>query len=225
VANKAEARLSRETVTDGALALADSIGLEALTVRRLAQELGVTPMALYWHFKNKDELLDGVADRIWDQVDRTRDPAKPLLEQFRTLATSLVDTLRRHRAVVGLLLAPREGEPSPGFLETTELALRILVEAGFEIDTAVDICQHCLRTATALVLGQPGAPTPQQSPEEAAETIRRKRLRLASLPTAKYPLVVQAAAPLTSCDDPDAHYIFGIDFMMAGIDALTPGRS
>jgi TetR/AcrR family transcriptional regulator, tetracycline repressor protein len=222
VANKADTRLSRETVADGALALADAIGLEALTVRRLATELGVTPMALYWHFKNKEELLDGVADRIWDQVDCTRDLDKPLLEQFRALAQSLIDALRRHRALVPLLLGPRDSEPSPGFLETTEVALRILLDAGLDLETAVNICQNCLRTATALVLGEPGAPGPQQSPDDIAEMIRRKRLRLESLPIAKYPLVVQAASPLTSCADPDAHYAFGLDFVMSAISALIP---
>ena len=49
-------RLSKEVVVECGLALADAEGLEALTIRRLATELGVTPMALYWHFRNKEEL-------------------------------------------------------------------------------------------------------------------------------------------------------------------------
>jgi AcrR family transcriptional regulator len=50
-------KLSRAAVVDRALWLADAEGVEALTIRRLAQELGVTPMALYWHFRNKEELI------------------------------------------------------------------------------------------------------------------------------------------------------------------------
>ena len=52
-------RLTRAAVVDRALALVDKSGLDALTIRKLATELGVTPMALYWHFRGKDELLQG----------------------------------------------------------------------------------------------------------------------------------------------------------------------
>ena len=51
------ARLSKRVVTDAALKIADADGLDALTIRKLAQDLGVTPMALYWHFRNKEDLL------------------------------------------------------------------------------------------------------------------------------------------------------------------------
>src|SRR5437764_948761 len=56
MARQAEGRLSREAVAEGALALADAEGLEAVTIRRLAQDLGVTPRALYWHLKNQEGL-------------------------------------------------------------------------------------------------------------------------------------------------------------------------
>lgn len=58
--------LTPQTVVEGALALADAEGLEAVTIRRLAKELGVTPMALYWHFSSKGELLEGMAARIFE---------------------------------------------------------------------------------------------------------------------------------------------------------------
>jgi len=54
-------RLSREAIVVGAIALADAEGLDAVTIRRLAQEHGVTPMAMYWHFSDKDSLLDGLS--------------------------------------------------------------------------------------------------------------------------------------------------------------------
>src|ERR1019366_4473632 len=63
------ARLSKAAVVEQALALGDAEGLEALTYRRLAQQLGVTPMALYWHFRNKEEMLGGLAERIWSEID------------------------------------------------------------------------------------------------------------------------------------------------------------
>ena len=60
-----------------ALALADAGGLDALTIRRLAQELGVTPMALYWHFRSKDELLVGLATRSGARSTSRSTPLRP----------------------------------------------------------------------------------------------------------------------------------------------------
>ena len=57
--------------------LADAPGLDALTIRKLAQELGVTPMALYWHFRSKDELLEGLAERVWSEIDIEVDTPRP----------------------------------------------------------------------------------------------------------------------------------------------------
>src|SRR5713226_3132955 len=70
-------KLSRSAVVDRALALADSDGVDALTIRRLATELGVTPMALYWHFRSKEELLAGLGDQIWSELDTDVDTAAP----------------------------------------------------------------------------------------------------------------------------------------------------
>src|SRR5580704_8764389 len=61
-------RLSKRAVTDRALKLADADGLDALTIRKLAHDLGVTPMALYWHFRSKEDLLEGVAEQVWDEI-------------------------------------------------------------------------------------------------------------------------------------------------------------
>src|SRR6476620_10513894 len=57
-------RLSRDTIVAGAVALADAEGLDAVTIRRIANDHQVTPMALYWHFKDKGELLDGIPERL-----------------------------------------------------------------------------------------------------------------------------------------------------------------
>jgi TetR/AcrR family tetracycline transcriptional repressor len=62
-------RLSRDTIAAGALELADREGIDAVTIRRLATDNSVTPMALYWHFKDKDAVLDGIAERIYASVE------------------------------------------------------------------------------------------------------------------------------------------------------------
>src|ERR1700760_1857663 len=91
-------RLTRAVVVDRALQLADADGLEALTIRKLATDLGVTPMALYWHFRSKDELLEGLAERVWSEIDLTVDPAAPWDTQLRGLFASLLAVLRAHPA-------------------------------------------------------------------------------------------------------------------------------
>src|SRR5258706_10592647 len=98
-------RLSRATVAEHALKLADAEGLDSVTIRRLAQELGVTPMALYWHFKNKDELLLGLVDHVLAGVKATRDPADPWLRQLRAMVESLVTLMREHPSLPALLQA------------------------------------------------------------------------------------------------------------------------
>ena len=70
-------KLTRAAVLERAAKLADADGLDAVTIRRLAQELGVTPMALYWHFKNKDELLVGLVDHLLSGVTADRQAGDP----------------------------------------------------------------------------------------------------------------------------------------------------
>src|SRR5258705_13133631 len=103
-------RLSRATVAEHALKLADTEGLDSVTIRRLAQELGVTPMALYWHFKNKDELLLGIADHVLTGVQATRDPADPWQRQLRAMIESLVGVMRGHPSLPALLQAVDQQE-------------------------------------------------------------------------------------------------------------------
>src|SRR3954467_13565216 len=76
--------LSRERIVGRALVIADEEGLRAVTIRRVAKELGVTPMALYWHFKDKNELLGGMADQIFAEIESLNRESKPATwqEQF-----------------------------------------------------------------------------------------------------------------------------------------------
>src|ERR1700723_244596 len=76
-------RLSKRAVVDRALKLADADGLDTLTIRKLAQDLGVTPMALYWHFRSKDDLLEGVAEHVWGEIEVNVDAAVPWWGQLQ----------------------------------------------------------------------------------------------------------------------------------------------
>lgn len=219
------ARLSRETVVDGALALIDEEGLDALTIRGLAQRLGVTPMALYWHFKNKDELLAGLVNRLWSLVDTDVnagvDADRPWIDQLRTLMESLVNVMRAHPASASIVMEI-EPEQAEACFDTMEVALDLLRRAGFSAVEAAAICRHGLRTAITLAVGQPDA-TARRSPD-VAEALRHKRIVMQSLPADRYARVIEASVALTDCEDPDAYYAFGIDLFISGVEALALHR-
>lgn len=215
-------RLTRDAVAGRALALADRDGTDALTIRKLAADLGVTPMALYWHFRSKDELLAGVADRVWSEVDTVVDWSAPWLEQLRAMFTSLLSALRAHPAGTQLLLRA-EKLHSEAALNATETALEILRRAGFSPQDSSAISRAALWTALMLVMSEPGIGFPD--PVARAEEMRKHQVELATLPRARYPRLVECALPMTACDDPDEHYEFGADMFTAGVAAIAATRA
>jgi TetR/AcrR family transcriptional regulator, tetracycline repressor protein len=212
------ARLSKSAVTERALKLADADGLDALTIRKLAQDLGVTPMALYWHFRSKEDLLEGVAGRLWGEIDVRTNPSAPWPAQLRGLMESLVKVLRAHPAAPQLLLAHEKQNAAA--LRAIELTLGILRDAGFDPQHASAIARSALWTGITLVMSEPGY-HPELSGTEAAEKQRRTRIEFAMLPAATYPRLVECAEPMTACDDPEFHYRFGIDLFISGVEAAA----
>ena len=210
--------LTPRTVVEGALALAEAEGLEAVTIRRLARELGVTPMALYWHFRSKDELLEGVAASIFEEVDLSVDASARWQEQLRALLGSMLGVLRAHRSAA-ILLSTRTVS-SEGSLRATEVALDILGRGGFSPAEATQIARHALSTVTNLVSGEPGVVAREES-GKLIDARRRARLFLDSLPPERYPRLVEAATPLSEGVDPDTYFAFGLDLLLAGIEAMA----
>jgi TetR/AcrR family transcriptional regulator, tetracycline repressor protein len=210
--------LTPQTVVEGALVLADSEGLEAVTIRRLAKELGVTPMALYWHFRSKGELLDGMAARIFEEVDLSVDVSARWQEQLRALLGSMLGVLRAHPSSA-ILLSTRTAS-SEGSLRATEVALDILRRGEFSPAEATQIARHALSTITNLVSGEPGVVAREES-GEMIDARRRARLFLESLPPERYPRLVEAAGPLSEGVEPDAYFAFGLDLFLAGIEAMA----
>ncbi len=210
--------LTPRTVVEGALALADAEGLEAVTIRRLAKDLGVTPMALYWHFRSKDELLDGVAARIFEEVDLSVDVSVPWQEQLRVLLGSMVSVLRAHPSTA-ILLSTRTVS-SEGSLRATEVVLDILRRGGFSPTEATQIARHALSGITNLVSGEPGVVARKDS-EGLVEARQRARSLLETLPPERYPRLVEAATPLSEGVKPDEYFSFGLDLLLAGIEAMS----
>jgi TetR/AcrR family transcriptional regulator, tetracycline repressor protein len=217
------ARLSKAVVVDRALALADAQGLDGLTIRRLAQELGVTSMALYWHFRSKDELLAALGDRVWQEVDVDIDPGASWIDQLRALLESLVRMLRAHPCAPPLLLSGEKlhGEAA---LRATETTLGVLARGGFNDEQASEIARSALWTGLMLVMGDLGF-DPAVSAEDRDEHLRQERIRLAMLPPGKFPHLVAAAGPMTSCDQPALHYGLGVDLFIGGVAALASANA
>ena len=211
------ARLSKRAVVDRALKLADTDGLDALTIRKLAQDLGVTPMALYWHFRSKEDLLEGMAEQVWGEIEVNVDPSVPWWTQLQGGLESLLRVLRAHPSAPQLLLEHEKRNEAA--LGATESALAILRDAGFDPEHAAEIARSTLWTGITLVMSEAGY-RPELSDEERAEWNRRSQLELAMLPAARYPHLIECAAPMANCDL-DFHYRLGVEMFIAGVRAMA----
>ena len=210
-------RLSKRAVVERALKLADTEGLDALTIRKLAQDLGVTPMALYWHFRSKEDLLEGVAEQIWSEIEVRVDPSVPWWTQLQNGLESLIAVLRAHPSAPQLVLEHEKRNEAA--LRATEAALELLRSAGFDPVYATEIARSTLWTGITLVMSETGY-HPELSPDERAEFQRRNGLYLAMLPAARYPRLVECATPMADCD-PHLHYRLGVEMFIAGVRAIA----
>jgi AcrR family transcriptional regulator len=203
--------LTRERVLRTAIDLADAGGIEALSMRKLGQELGVDAMALYRHIQNKDDLLDGVVELIVAEIDGPVPTAhwKAALRQQAMAARRVM--LRHPWARRVLEERPKGG---PVFLAYIESVLTNLAGGGFSIDLA----HHTLHVLGSRIFGfnqdlfeDSGEPP---SPEAAASLARA---------LAPFPRVVELAQAashegvLGACDD-DVEFAFGLDLILDGLE-------
>jgi TetR/AcrR family transcriptional regulator, tetracycline repressor protein len=126
-------RLQPEHVVDVAIALLDGAGLDALTMRKLAAELGVQAGALYWHFASKQALLDAMADRFLEGLVADL-PAGPWDEQLSAVAWRLRQALLSHRDGARVMAGTYVAEPNTLLVGNT--AVEILQAAGLAPDRA-----------------------------------------------------------------------------------------
>lgn len=122
--------LTRERVLEAALRLADRGGLEGLSMRKLGQALGVEAMALYYHFANKERVLDGIVDLVFEEIDL---PAvgEDWRAAMRRRAISVRDALLRHRWAIGLMES--RTNPGPANLRHHDAVIGCLRAAGFDM--------------------------------------------------------------------------------------------
>jgi AcrR family transcriptional regulator len=128
--------LNRDRVLEAAVALADRGGLEALSMRKLGQELGVEAMALYYHFANKDRVLDGMVDRVFEEVELPQVGADWRVA-MRQRAMSLHDALGRHRWAIGMMES--RAMPGPANLRHHDAVIGCLRSAGFDMATVAHV--------------------------------------------------------------------------------------
>jgi TetR/AcrR family tetracycline transcriptional repressor len=211
--------LSRELVADRALEIADAEGIEAVTIRRLATELGVTPMALYWHFKTKDDLLDGLADRILDALELPERTGNWVAD-IRAALVALVTAMRPHPQAAHRVTERVMRHPQG--LELTETALSALAGAGFSPVAASYLAMQAMRAAIAMVTADV-VDDSGQTHEERKAHLRGKQAMIASLDPQRFPAVVSHAEAMTYCADPQVVFDLGVDLYVAGVQGLAAG--
>ena len=187
--------LSREVVEQPRLEIADAEGIEAVTIRRLATELGVTPMALYWHFRNKEDLLAGLADHLVEGFVIEEDYASPWQDQLRELVSGLVRVLRRHPCAAEVL-SEVDHMAVPNFLRVWDTSLGLAIQARFSYEESCLISKYLLQGAIALAAGPMSHRRPGLSDQERAEHLRLRRVNFQSLPPDVYPHIVEMAVPV-----------------------------
>ena len=210
-------RLSRDVILDRALAVADAEGIDAVSVRRLARELGVTPMALYWHFDDKNALLHALGDRLLGGLDLTLDERVPWLQQLRAIVVSLTAVLRAHPSAAALI-GSLPDTASENALRAIEAALDILRRAGFSPEEAAHITRQIVRTTTSMVIAEPDTIADPDKPGGGSEAVLR------ALPPERFPRVIEAAGPLSAPQDPESFYDLVIELILAGIESAAAKR-
>jgi AcrR family transcriptional regulator len=153
------ARLSREAIVEAALALLEREPAAALTVARIAAEVGAVPAALYRHFASVDELLDGVLGRVLGTVALEIRRA-PWPDQIRDWMTSLRAHLLRYPAVLPLI--GRHGRTSPAWLDAAAVLIGSLERAGLSGADLARAYLWVLETTVGIVMQEASLPLPEQ---------------------------------------------------------------
>lgn len=187
-------------------------------MRRLAKELGVTPMALYWHFADRDALLDGMAEQITSEARFSDDAAAAWDARYRAVLVTLVDLLRAH-PWMGRLLIERL-VPLPHYLTALEVLLDSSRSAGIGVQDSVLLAQQAVQAVVTLVDYEP---VPPADPTKPAAELTALHSSLNTLSENDFPRVREAAGALTEPLDADHYYRLGIDTIIAGLRATATG--
>jgi AcrR family transcriptional regulator len=212
-------QLTRNRIISAAMELIERDGVDAISMRRLATELGCGVMSLYNHVPSKAALLDGVAEAVMSGIEFTPMPDASWQDQVRAQARAFRQIARAHPRCTMIVVSRPATSTAP--LRPVEHALATLREAGFGGAESVRI----VRAFVAYILGSllrevgvaPGLTGPDLA--EPGETGHRPRLK----PT-EFPQVTSLAAELAH-RDPDADFEFGLDLLVHATAGRLPAHA
>ena len=213
---RAERRpLTRDAIVDAALALLDRDGLAGLSMRRLADELGVGAASLYWHVGDKEELLSLLLDRlVGETVVPDPDPAN-WREQVKELARENRRLFQRHRdsAQISLGRIPA----GPHSMPVLERYHAILIAAGLP-PRVIALASDMFALYVGGFAFEESLRVPPLGDEKAGQDQLAEYFR--SLPPDEFPSLVALAGDLTAGDD-DERFEFALDLLVRGLEAMA----
>jgi AcrR family transcriptional regulator len=208
--------LTQDAVVDAALAMLDTVGLDVLSMRRIARALGTTAGALYWHVGSKDGLLDLVFDRIiGEQPVPDPDPER-WQEQVKEVARTMRATILRHRDVVRLSIGRMPMGPSA--LRYADRLVALLRAGGLSPQLAVSAHRLLFSIVNGFAIDETGEgghpPTDPPPPDPAAA-----RDYLAALPPDRFPHLAELADHFV--DGADERFELLLDLFVDGLAQRT----
>ncbi|MFG1699349.1 TetR/AcrR family transcriptional regulator C-terminal domain-containing protein [Nonomuraea sp. NPDC049309] len=206
--------LSRKRIVAAAVGLIEREGADAVSMRRIAAELGVGVMSLYNHVSSKDALLDGVAEAVLSEIEFTDDPGAPWSERVRGQARAFRQ-IAHHYPRCTMLVVSRQLRSAAGLLPV-ERALATLREAGFDGPGAVRVLRVFIAYIVGSLLREVGV-TPAFTP---AQT---RTISADGVDPALFPEVTSLAGLLGECDH-EAEFEFGLDLLIRAVEEMAGRR-
>lgn len=205
-------RLDRERVLAAGVALADEAGIDALSMRRLGERLGVEAMSLYKHVSNKEDLLDGMVDSVFAEIALDTG-ARSWRRAVRDRALSVREVLRRHPWAVPMMQS--RSRPGPSTLGHLDALIGVLRGAGF----SVVLTAHALSVVDAYVYGfaMQEKALPFDTEERSTELAQQI---LASMPAGAWPHLVELSREhvLKPGYDYGREFEWGLDLVLDGLE-------
>lgn len=216
--DREEETLTRARVVTAAVEITDRYGLEALSFRRLAAELGVTPMSLYKHVNGKQELMAEIRERMLSEVVLPpRGDGSCWTRELRDVLLATLAALRRHSAIAPLALSGLlDGEAG---LELCERLLGLLLKAGFGPEQAAQLSPFVSSAVIGLVTMRPAEKNPLAG-NQFGERPPGDLLHLAMLDPARFP-ALRRLAGVTPSNDGRAYDEQCVDVLILGLEALA----
>ncbi|GAA0268354.1 TetR/AcrR family transcriptional regulator C-terminal domain-containing protein [Actinomadura nitritigenes] len=208
--------LTAQDILDAAIRIGDRESLDALTMRRLASELGFSTMALYRHFKNKDDILDGMADQVLGNLRLPEETGSDPVTEARRIAEALLAMMREHPSVVRLL-STRTTASRGSLKGAFERVLGRLRRAGLPAEESVRV--YGLLMTYTLGFAAYQMPRPWGGADEAAAELRRQRAHFYSaLPADEFPNMIELSPELAWLPT-DRQFHAGLDVLLKGLAA------